>query len=148
MQETDIHDALTMLKRCYDEMEFDSNGDSFDYISCVDFLRLNINSSLATVLIAEEDKLIVGTIAFTLYPFYMDKNNFKAVEFIWHSDPLLPAYKRGKILIKLLRASENEIKKTKASSIVLGTSPKNSVGEMLKRTGYKLVAMDYAKLIK
>lgn len=148
MQERDIHDALLMLKRGYDEMDFDANGDSFDFDSCVEFLKQNISNPSSTVLIAEDNNSIVGTIAFALYPFYMDKNNLKAVEFIWHSDPLLTSTKRGKIMILLLKTAENKIRETGASSIVLGTSPVNSIGEMLKRMDYKLASADYVKVLK
>jgi hypothetical protein len=145
-EKEDMFQAIALLQRCYEEMQYDQNGHSFDIKSVFNSLISCMENGI--VLIVKESEKVKGIACVFFFPSFMDFNNMQAIEAVWHSDPYLKKMKRGKIMIALQRGVEKKVKERGFSGLRLTTSTNfPSVEGYLKKKGYSLREKHYYKEI-
>jgi hypothetical protein len=142
-EKEDMFQAIALLQRCYEEMQYGQVGHSFDIKSVFNSLVSCMENGI--VLIFKEVRILgIGCIFF--FPSIMDANHIMASELVWHADPYLKKMKRAKIMISLLKEMENKVREKGFKSLYLSTSIDfPAIANYLKKKGYKLRQKDYYK---
>jgi len=140
----DIDQMVIFLKKCFDEMEYAKVGYSYDIGTVRKTIKHCIETGVAIVYEIKDRIMGIGLVF--LVPSFMDANNIIAVEIAWHSDPDLDKRTRFKIMDKLLKGMEKEIKKTGVNFLSIGSSEKYpSISKYLVKKGYKLNELIFRK---
>ena len=139
---SDIPGMIDMLKRCFDEMDFKSNGYSFDRDSCVSTLQFVIGGG-GFVIVNDEITAIFGVFN---VPSFMDYADHKMTEFVFHTDPLCGKFKRARLSKQLLSASEKETRKRGISRLHVSASCRiKDASAFLTKSGYTAQEISFSK---
>lgn len=93
-----------------------------------------------SVLVAEQDGVLVGVIAFITMPHWFS-GEVTATEMIWYVEP---EHRAGGVAMRLMWASESLAKSLGATRMAF-TAPTPQVGELYTRFGYKMVEIAYQR---
>lgn len=138
----DLTMAMLLSKRCYDEMGFDSFGYHFDHDHILSNYRLAISTPEKFIFLVSETHGDIDGIIFcamvdtTLY----FKGQRFAQEVVWHSDPNISSFSRGKVMISLLKAAESEMTRRGGMPFYLSSDVRQkfeNVGSYLEKQGYR-----------
>jgi hypothetical protein len=121
MRYGDLEGLLPLLKRCWEELGVERSGESWsDRTVWLELVNAMSYQSRLMVLVAEgrvttedtedaeSEGRLLGCGVVGLVPSVTDGDHVKAVEAVWHSDPRLPVATRGRVMVKLLAAMEEE----------------------------------------
>ena len=138
----DIPHMVVMLRRCFDEMDFKSRGYSFNSDTCSHTLWNVINGN-GFVIVNDSITAIFG--AFKV-PSFMDCNDIKMVEFIFHTDPLLNNFTRAKLSKGLIIAAEQETRRQGVNRLNISAAyePKNA-SDFIVKHGYSAHEISFSK---
>ena len=140
----EIDEITLLLKRCFNEMEYEESGYSFDSTTIKEQLSYWIKHGI--VVITKHQNIITGIGIVFIVPTFMDKHNIHAIEAAWHSDPSLLTIQRGRIMYALLNKMEVETKKRGIRFLHVSTSilfPFNK--KMFAKRGYNIVEFHHLK---
>ena len=81
----DIDEITILLNRCFNEMQYEDNGYTFDEDTIKDSLAYWLKNGI--VVVTRQNYTITGVGVVFIIPSFMDRNNIRAIEAAWHSDP-------------------------------------------------------------
>jgi hypothetical protein len=140
-KQSHVLDILALGKRCYAEMNFDDVGYIFDEDHIFISISKSINNPKFVLLVSVNKKQkLDGVLWLTIQDttLYFTGRKF-AQEIAWHSDPDLPSFSRGKIMLELLQAGIKQLESLGIKNMYLSTDldPKfTGVGRYLKKHGF------------
>ena len=126
----DIIKVLPAIKSFCSEIE-----QQFDMLSAIEFIAESISKGWMMDVV-EEDGKFIGMGGVALQPYYVN-GKMNGVEFVWHSDPTLPQYKRAKVMLALLERMES-FTKEHGVPLVLSVNRSNGLGKFIEKRGYEL----------
>ena len=132
----DIKKVLPLLYRCYQQMEFQ---DEFDIETILENIVKLIESNMADIAVYKNKDVIEGVCAFGIVPSLYNKTSHNAMELIWHADPQLKDFARGKIMLLLLKYMEQKAHNMGANKLYLSISTQHQykpVKNMLAKHGF------------
>jgi hypothetical protein len=147
MKTNDIPQALILLKEFYEEMEYEKRGFNFDVLTVSCALKAHVVSKETGTFVIENNGEIAGIGAVIIVPNFMDTNQKKAVEVVWHTDPKLSPYKRAKLFKDLHLHMEDWVKERGCNTFHISVEPHSPAATFLERQDYKLREFCYSKEI-
>lgn len=106
------------------------------------FATLLIGNPNAKILVAEQDKVIIGVLAFILFPHHFS-GEMTALEIIWYVEPQA---RKGGIAMRLMWEAE-KIAKSMNAHYMQFTAPDAKASAIYERFGYHQVEVGYQKEI-
>lgn len=143
----DIDNIILICEIFFKDMEFEKNGIRFE----ANVFRENILTFMASkeayIIVAEENKNLLGIGAVLLYPEPFSSRKL-AVEYIWHSLSGLGSFQKAKIFRELFEEMEKWAKMNEAKTFHVSTSPFGkfkAAGKFLEKRGYSLMDIHYSR---
>lgn len=125
----DTMKLLPMIKSFCEEMNY-----PFEMTSLVFFI-LECHKQKWMLDVVEEDGEFLGLGGVALQPHFCNNSIIQGIEYVWHSLPSLPDYKRAKIMLALLSRMESFTEKHHVP-LVLSVSYTSKLGKYLEKKGY------------
>jgi hypothetical protein len=143
----DVDAVVQLAERCYDEMVFDDYGYRFHCQHIANGFHLSAEKRGCMCWIAVEKNTPVGIIFFTITDVTMYFTDRKtATEIVWHGDPELPPLKRLRIMRKLLKHAQVELKKMNVKVVFVSTDVRYShPTTMVAKEGFRLLSAYHTK---
>lgn len=134
----DMPHIMAILERAYQEMDYQAAGYSFDYESAYRVVVGNLDTTFV-----DPD----GVASYMIVPSIMNCNEWRAVEYIWHSDPLVKdKAKRLRIMIRLLLEMEHDAKRRGLKTLTMSASSEHTATHrLLGKMGYRITEVSAVK---
>jgi len=141
----DVDNAVTLLKACWDEMDFGRRGESFNPVTVRARLQQASAQNVFYAWGAWQNNQLVGLVAVALVASLTDVSHVKAVEIVWHSHPKLSPATRAKIQLRLLGVMQKAAVHLGARTLHVSVPPECPSARLLGRQGFRLVENCFVK---